>query len=183
MYTVRGNGCRTRRDAGGEEIEGQLHSLEGVRMIYEGNPAEAQGKFAIVVARYNASITDNLLQGAIDTLQEAGIDDDGMDVARVPGAWEIPVVAQKMAKTGNYCAVICLGAVIKGETSHDQHINQQVSHSLGQLSLEWGIPFLFGILTCQSLEQAIHRSGGNVGNKGAECAAAALEMVSLLAQL
>jgi 6,7-dimethyl-8-ribityllumazine synthase len=148
---------------------------------YEGTAAnEAGGRFAIVVSRYNDSITRKLLGGALETLKSAGVNDDELDVAWVPGAWEIPVVAQRLARSGRYVAVICLGAVIKGETTHDQYINQQVSHSLGQISLEANIPVLFGILTCNNMEQAIHRSGGNVGNKGSECAEAALEMVNLL---
>lgn len=145
--------------------------------------AAADGRFAIVVARYNESITGKLLAGAVETLAGNGVADQSIDVAHVPGAWEIPLVAQRMAATGNYAAVLCLGAVIRGETTHDQHINRQVSSSLGQISLETGVPVLFGVLTCNSLEQAIHRSGGNVGNKGVECAEAALEMAGLLRSL
>lgn len=151
---------------------------------FEGKLDDAGGgRFAIVVARYNESITSKLLSGAVETLQENGVNEASIDVAWVPGAWEIPVVAAKLARGGNYSAVLCLGAVIRGETSHDQHINRQVSLSLGSLAVETGIPVLFGVLTCNSLEQAIHRSGGNVGNKGVECAEAALEMVSLLGKL
>jgi 6,7-dimethyl-8-ribityllumazine synthase len=141
------------------------------------------GRFAIVVARYNQAITDKLLAGAVATLTERGVPDAAIDVARVPGAWEVPLVAQRMARRGVYRAVICLGAVIRGETTHDQYINRQVSNSLGKIALEYNIPVLFGILTCNSVEQAIHRAGGNVGNKGCECAAAALEMANLLAAL
>lgn len=141
------------------------------------------GRWAIVVSRYNESITGKLLDGAVATLTGAGVADDAIDVAWVPGAWEIPLVAGRLAESGGYCAVLCLGAVIKGETSHDQHINRQVSLSLGQISLKTGVPVLFGVLTCNSIEQAIHRSGGNVGNKGVECAEAALEMASLLRKL
>jgi 6,7-dimethyl-8-ribityllumazine synthase len=98
----------------------------------------------------------------------------------VPGAWEIPIAAQRMASSGSYAAVICLGAVIRGETSHDQHINRSVSHAITRLSIDANIPVLFGVLTCETMEQAIHRAGGNVGNKGAEAAEAALQMVGLL---
>jgi 6,7-dimethyl-8-ribityllumazine synthase len=101
----------------------------------------------------------------------------------VPGAFEIPLVADRMAKSRRYLAVICLGAVIRGETTHDQHINRAVSVALGQAGLGSGVPVLFGVLSCDTLEQAIHRSGGNVGNKGSECALAALEMANLLAKL
>jgi 6,7-dimethyl-8-ribityllumazine synthase len=149
----------------------------------EGRRETAGRRFAIVVSRYNQTITGKLLEGAVQTLREAGVADEAIDVAWVPGAWEIPLVAQRLAVRGHYAAVLCLGAVIKGETSHDQHINRQVSLSLGQIALDAGIPVLFGVLTCNSLEQAIHRSGGNVGNKGAECAEAALEMAGLLAVL
>lgn len=140
-------------------------------------------KFAVVVSRYNESITSKLLAGALETLVGAGIADDSIDVAWVPGAWEIPLVAHRFAQTQHYAGVICLGAVIRGETTHDQHINRHVSNSLGQIGLETGIPVLMGVLTCNSLEQAIHRAGGNVGNKGAECAEAALEMANLLRHL
>ena len=98
----------------------------------------------------------------------------------VPGAWELPVVASRLARGRRYRAMICLGAVIRGETTHDRWINQQVSHSLGKIALENDLPVLFGLLTCTTVEQAIHRSGGNVGNKGAECARAALEMIDLM---
>ncbi|MEX0977348.1 MAG: 6,7-dimethyl-8-ribityllumazine synthase, partial [Pirellulales bacterium] len=116
-------------------------------------------------------------------LAEHGVDDQHIDVAWVPGAWEIPLVANRMAHGGRYLAVICLGAVIKGETTHDEHINRAVSIGLGQAGLESGVPILFGVLTCDTLEQAIHRSAGNVGNKGRECALAALEMINLLSKL
>jgi 6,7-dimethyl-8-ribityllumazine synthase len=154
-----------------------------VPTVFAGDTAAAHGRFAIVVAKYNRSITDKLLAGAVQTLATHGVSDSSMDVAWVPGAWEIPVVAQRLLATRRYHAIICLGAVIRGETTHDQYINQQVSGTLGQLAAQFGIPVLFGVLTCNTLEQAIHRSGGKVGNKGAECAEAALEMVDLLSKL
>jgi 6,7-dimethyl-8-ribityllumazine synthase len=138
-------------------------------------------RYAIVVSRYNASITEKLLSGAIETLLAAGVPENQVDVAWVPGAWEIPLAASRLAGTGKYAAVLCLGAVIRGETTHDQHINRQVSLSLGATALKYGLPISFGLLTCHSLEQAIHRAGGRAGNKGTECALAALEMVRLLA--
>ena len=140
-------------------------------------------RFAIVVARWNESITRRLLDGAVATLRERGIADAAIDVAWVPGAWEIPLIAQEFAESGRYQAVICLGAVIRGETTHDQHINRAVSLAISELALATGIPVLFGILTCETMEQAIHRAGGNVGNKGSECATAALEMIGLLKNL
>lgn len=149
---------------------------------FEGNLSAPDGQLAIVVSRYNDSITRKLLAGAVSTLLEKGVRDEQIDVAWVPGAWELPVAAQRMA-SGGYQAVICLGAVIRGETSHDQHINRAVSLGLTEVSLASGVPVLMGLLTCDTLEQAIHRSGGNVGNKGSECALAALEMINLLAKL
>ena len=150
---------------------------------FRGDSHPADARFAIVVSKYNESITSKLLTGAIKTLCEHGVADDAIDVAWVPGAWEIPLVADRFATAKRHAAVICLGAVIRGETTHDQHINRHVSLSLGRISLENGVPVLMGVLTCNSLEQAINRSGGAVGNKGVECAEAVLEMVSLLRQL
>jgi 6,7-dimethyl-8-ribityllumazine synthase len=150
---------------------------------FRGSLSAPKGRFAVVVARWNESVTGKLLAGALKTLAEQGVPDSAIDVAWVPGAFEIPTVAGRLVRSGQYLAVLCLGAVIRGETSHDQHINRAVSLSLAELGQQSGVPVLFGILTCDTLEQAIHRSGGNVGNKGTECALAALEMVSLLAQL
>jgi 6,7-dimethyl-8-ribityllumazine synthase len=140
-------------------------------------------RFAIVVSRWNESITRKLLDGAVATFKERGIGDAAIDVAWVPGAWEIPLIAQELAESGRYKAVLCLGAVIRGETTHDQHINRAVSLAISELALATGIPVLLGLLTCETMEQAIHRAGGNVGNKGSECAAAALEMIGLLKNL
>lgn len=151
--------------------------------VYQGDRSPGEARFAIVVSRYNEQITNKLLAGALETLRGSGVADDRIDVAWVPGAWELPLVADRLAQSRRYGAVLCLGAVIRGETTHDQHINRHVSLSLGRTSINTGVPVLFGVLTCNSLEQAIHRSGGRVGNKGIECAEAALEMVSLLRQL
>jgi 6,7-dimethyl-8-ribityllumazine synthase len=150
---------------------------------FRGDMQVENARFAIVVSKYNNSITSKLLTGTVETLCAHRVADDAIDVVWVPGAWEIPLVADRLAKTNRYAAVICLGAVIRGETTHDQHINRHVSVSLGKTSLECGLPVLMGVLTCNSLEQAINRSGGAVGNKGIECAEAALEMVSLLRRL
>ena len=140
-------------------------------------------RFAIVVARWNETITRKLLDGAVAKLRERCVADESIDVAWVPGSMEIPLAAKRMAASKRYAAVICLGAVIRGETSHDQHINRAVSLAIAQLALEANVPVLFGVLTCETMEQAIHRAGGNVGNKGAECAEAALHMVGLLKNL
>ncbi len=151
--------------------------------VLQADGSQVEGRFAIVVSRYNETITSKLLDGAVATLHDRGIADDCIDVAYVPGAWEIPLIASRLVMTSQYVAVLCLGAVIRGETTHDKYINRQVTDSLGRLAMESGVPVAFGLLTCNSLEQAIHRAGGNAGNKGVECAEAALEMVSLLATL
>lgn len=163
--------------------------------VYQGNLQTPEERFAIVVSRYNESITSRLLEGAIRTLTEHGVHPDWIEVAWVPGAFEIPTVASRLAATGRYAAILCLGAVIRGETTHDQHINRAVSTALAQLGVQYRLPVLFGVLTCNTLEQAIARSGGEIptrgkdqptsrlGNKGTECALAALEMVNLMRQL
>ena len=147
------------------------------------SPPDITDRFAIVVAEWNRSITNKLVAGALSALEASGIPTDSVDIAWVPGAWEIPIVAQRMAQSGQYAAIITLGAVIRGETSHDEHINRGVSLALIEISLSNDLPVLFGVLTCNSMEQAIHRAGGNVGNKGSECADAALKMVGLLKNL
>ncbi|MEA1950029.1 MAG: 6,7-dimethyl-8-ribityllumazine synthase [Planctomycetota bacterium] len=163
--------------------------------IYEGNMDDATGRFAVVVARFNETITRGLLDGALETLAEHGVDDERIDVVWVPGAFEIPMATARLVESGDYAAVICLGAVIRGETSHDQHINRAVSMMLAEIGVEHSLPVIFGLLTCNTLEQAIARAGvqtatrgkdtedSRVGNKGGECAQAALEMVSLMAKL
>ena len=151
--------------------------------VFHGRLVTPPGRLAIVVSRYNESITSQLLEGALSTLRSHAVADEAIDVAWVPGAFEIPTVAARMAQSQRYVAVLCLGAVIRGETPHDRYINRAVSTSLAQIGCETGVPVLFGVLTCDTLEQAIQRAGGNVGNKGIECAEAALEMVSLLAEM
>ncbi|MFO0904737.1 MAG: 6,7-dimethyl-8-ribityllumazine synthase [Pirellulales bacterium] len=151
--------------------------------VFQGDGSKGRGRFAIVVARYNESITSRLLEGAVSTLTSRGVADGNVHIAWVPGAWELPLVAQRLAQAGEYSAVLCLGAVIRGETTHDQHINRQVSLSLGQIALDTGVPVLFGVLTVNTLEQALNRVGGNAGHKGVECAEAALEMADLLDKL
>ena len=151
--------------------------------IWEGELAGRGSQFAVVVSRYNESITARLLEGALQTLEVAGVTEDAIHVAWVPGAWEIPLIAARFARSRGYAGVICLGAVIRGETTHDQYINQQVSESLGRLALEEDGPVGCGLLTCNSLEQAIQRAGGAVGNKGVECAEAVLRMADLISRL
>ncbi|MBX7168874.1 MAG: 6,7-dimethyl-8-ribityllumazine synthase [Pirellulales bacterium] len=151
--------------------------------VFEGQRTAPAGSIAIVVSRYNDSITGKLLDGALAVLTGAGMAEDAIDIAWVPGAFELSLVADRLARSRRYLAVLCLGAVIRGETTHDQQINRAVSLSLAQTGVDTGIPVLFGVLTCDTLEQAIHRAGGNVGNKGAECAEAALTMIDLLKKL
>jgi 6,7-dimethyl-8-ribityllumazine synthase len=163
---------------------------------FQGNPdVVVPGRFAVVVSRFNESITSRLLEGAVQTLTAHGVDDARIEVAWTPGAFEIPTVANRLAASGRYAAVICLGAVIRGETTHDQHINRAVSGALCEIGVHYGLPVLFGILTCDTLDQAVARSGGeaattgkdagnaSLGNKGVDCALAALEMVDLLRKL
>ncbi len=146
-------------------------------------PSAPTDRFAIVVSRWNETITRKLLDGALATFKEETISDDAIDVAWVPGSMEIPLVAKRFATSGRYAAVICLGAVIRGETTHDQHINRAVSTAITNIALDANVPVLFGVLTCETMEQAIHRAGGNVGNKGVEAAKAAVEMAGLLKNL
>ena len=150
---------------------------------YQGTHQAVPGRWALVVARYNHQVTSRLLQGALDTLLQHGVASEQVDVAWVPGAFEIPLVARRLAASGRYRAVICLGAVIQGQTTHDRQINRAVSLELARTSVETGVPVTLGVLSCYTLEQAMARAGGQKGNKGAECALAALEMASLLDQL
>jgi 6,7-dimethyl-8-ribityllumazine synthase len=136
------------------------------------------GKIVIVASRYNPAICDALVQGALQTLSAAGYSDDSAPVVRVPGAWEIPAVARQVIKR-DVVGVVALGCVIKGETTHDEHINRAVSLMLIEMGVETGIPIGFGLLTCNTLEQAIQRSGGTVGNKGVETSEAVLELLRL----
>jgi len=158
--------------------------------LFEGDPARLPSgvRVAIVVSRYNPAVTERMLAGAARTLTTAGLDRWRLDVARVPGAFELPVVADRLAATGEYAAVICLGAIIRGETTHDQHIAAAVAQGIEAIGRARGMPVLFGVLTCQSIEQAVARAGGDEqvaahSNKGEECAATAIEMISLLHQI
>ena len=140
----------------------------------------AGGRFAVVCSRFNDLIVDRLLHGATDALTRHGVPTEQIDVAWVPGAWELPVVAQRFARSGNYDAVICLGAVIRGSTAHFEHVAGQCAAGFQRIALETGVPVAFGVLTTDSIEQAIERAGTKAGNKGAEAALAALETADLL---
>lgn len=150
---------------------------------FEGNLVAKNIKVGIVVARFNEFITSRLLNGALDGLKRREVSEEDIQVAWVPGAFEIPLIASKMAKSGRYDAVICLGAVIRGSTSHYDYVCNEVSKGIAAVSLETGVPVLFGVLTTENIEQAIERSGSKAGNKGAECAEGAIEMVNLLRAL
>lgn len=151
--------------------------------VYEGKLVSSSIKVGIVAARFNEFITSKLLSGAIDSLNRHEIPEENIEVAWVPGAFEIPLIASKMAKSGRYDAVICLGAVIRGSTSHYDYVCSEVSKGIAQVSLSSDIPVLFGVLTTDTIEQAIERAGSKAGNKGAECAVGAIEMVNLIREL
>lgn len=137
-------------------------------------------KVGIVAARFNEFITSKLLGGAVDGLVRHNVSEDNIEVAWVPGAFEIPLVAAKMAKSGKYDAIICVGAVIRGTTSHYDYVCSEVSKGIASVSLGTEIPVMFGVLTCDTIEQAIERAGTKAGNKGYDCALGAVEMVNLL---
>ncbi|MCI8645874.1 MAG: 6,7-dimethyl-8-ribityllumazine synthase [Firmicutes bacterium] len=144
----------------------------------------AQGlKVGIVVGRFNEFIGSKLLSGAVDTLRRHGVEDDDISVAWVPGAFEIPLAAKKMAQSGKYDAVICLGAVIRGATAHFEYVSAEVSKGIASIGLETGIPVAFGVLTVDTIEQAIERAGTKAGNKGSESAEAMIEMVNLFKEI
>lgn len=150
---------------------------------FEGNLTATTGRYAIACARFNDLIVDRLLHGALDGLTRHGIAADDIDVVWAPGAWELPVVAQRLAQSGTYAAVVCLGAVIRGSTAHFEHVAGQCAAGIQRVALETGIPITFGVLTTDTNEQAIERAGTKAGNKGADAALAALETVNLLSQL
>ena len=164
-------------------------------MIYEGKQTpRLAAKIAVVVAKFNRTITERLLKGALDKFQELGVEQDMVDVFYVPGAFEIPMVISRLLETQLYEGFLALGAVIKGETSHDEHINRAVSLQLSKLSCDSQVPVMYGVLTCNTVEQAIARSGGDpgshdktkaahLGNKGADCAEGLLEMMDLIGQI
>ncbi|RLT01827.1 MAG: 6,7-dimethyl-8-ribityllumazine synthase [Planctomycetota bacterium] len=148
-----------------------------------GQLAAGDASFAIVVSRFNDLITKRLLEGAIETIVRHGGSADRITIAWVPGSFEIPLAASKLAKSGKYAAVICLGAVIQGSTTHHEYINSQVASGIMSLTRETGIPVTFGVITCESMDQALDRAGGKVGNKGQEATLAAIEMLNLLKQM
>lgn len=146
----------------------------------EGKFVVQDEKFCIVISRFNEFIGSKLLSGAVDELKRHGVTDDNIDVVWVPGAFEIPLIAKKTAKTGNYSVIIALGAVIKGSTGHYDYVCAEVSKGIASVSLETGVPVIFGVLTTDNIEQAIERAGTKAGNKGSEAAKSAIEMANLI---
>ena len=147
--------------------------------IFEGQLVAGNEKFCVILSRFNDFIGAKLLDGAIDELKRHGVADDNIDIVRVPGAFEIPLAAQKFAQSGKYNAIITLGAVIKGSTSHYDYVCAEVSKGVAQVSLQTGIPVIFGVLTTDNIEQAIERAGTKAGNKGSDAAKSAIEMANL----
>lgn len=146
----------------------------------EGNLTPNDGRYAIVVGRWNAFVVESLLEGAVDSLLRHGVEEENITIVRAPGAFEIPLVVQKVAASDKYDAIIALGAVIRGGTPHFEYVAGECTKGLATVSMEYGVPVSFGVLTVDSIEQAIERSGTKAGNKGEEAAMSAFEMVSLL---
>jgi 6,7-dimethyl-8-ribityllumazine synthase len=151
--------------------------------IYEGNLLAEGLRFGIVISRFNDFICDRLLGGALDALKRSGGSEEQIDIFKVPGAFEIPLLAKKVANTGRYDALICLGAVIRGATPHFDYVASEVSKGIASVSLDANIPIAFGVLTTDTLEQAIERAGSKAGNKGWDAAMAAIEMANLIRQV
>ncbi|MCD6497889.1 MAG: 6,7-dimethyl-8-ribityllumazine synthase [Deltaproteobacteria bacterium] len=149
----------------------------------EGKLGAKQKRFALIVSRFNSFITERLLEGALDALRRSGADDDGLTVIRTPGAFEIPAVARRAVSSDKFDAVVCLGAVIRGATPHFQYVSAEVSKGVAALAADSKIPVTFGVLTTDTIEQAIERAGTKAGNKGWDAAMAAMELVDLYAQL
>ena len=151
---------------------------------YEGKlTAPAGARFVMLVSRFNEFVTGKLLAGAMDAFKRYGVAEKDLDVVWSPGSFEIPLLARRLAASGVYTAVVCLGAVIRGGTDHHQYIASEVAKGVAQASLQTGVPCIFGVLTCDTIEQAVERSGAKAGNKGADAATAAVEMANLLSQL
>lgn len=146
----------------------------------KGRVEAGKGKYAIVVSRFNEFITAKLLDGAVDCLKRHGASEDQIIVVWVPGACEITIAAKKLAQSGDYVAVICLGTVIQGQTCHYDYVCQQVSRGIGQINYEFSVPTIFGVLTCDTIEQAVERAGTKMGNAGSDAALAAMESASVI---
>jgi 6,7-dimethyl-8-ribityllumazine synthase len=151
--------------------------------VYQGQLVAGKHRFGVVVSRFNEFITGKLLGGCLDTLERHGVDPAAIDVAWTPGSFESPIIAKQMAESGRYAAVICLGAVIRGSTPHFDYISAEVAKGVAQVGMATGVPTIFGVITADTLEQAIERAGTKSGNKGSDAAASAIEMANLMDQL
>jgi len=169
------NGCM----ANCKDIEKESMAIKTI----EGNLTARKGRYCLVTARFNSFIVESLLEGAIDTLKRHGADEDDITIVRVPGAFEMPVILEKIAAKGGYDAIVALGAVIRGGTPHFDFVAGECVKGMAQVSLSHGIPIAFGVLTVDTIEQAIERAGTKAGNKGGEAALSAIEMVDLMRQL
>lgn len=183
------NNCRLRSEKANKNNNNKIKKVkkEGNEMstnLLEGNLVAKEGmKVGIVASRFNEIIVNKLVGGAVDGLRRHGVDEDNIVTAWVPGAFEIPLIAQKMAASGKYDAVIAVGAVIRGSTSHYDYVCNEVSKGVAQVGLSTGVPVLFGVVTTENIEQAIERAGSKAGNKGYDCALSAIEMVNLIDQI
>ena len=151
--------------------------------VFEGSLVAPAGRFALVAARFNQSVVDHLVEGAKEGFKSNKVAEESIDLIWVPGSFEIPMVAKRLAATGKYAAVVCLGAVIRGDTDHYEYVAGEAARGVAEASMTTGVPVIFGILTCATEEQALDRAGGKEGNKGYDAALAAIEMVNLLQQL
>lgn len=166
--------------AGGGQKPHHRMTKEKIMKTYEGQLVAGDEKFCIIISRFNDFIGSKLLSGAVDELRRHGVNPDNIDIVRVPGAFEIPLLALKCAKTHKYNAIITLGAIIKGSTSHYDYVCAELTKGIAQVALQTEVPVLFGVLTTENIEQAIERAGTKAGNKGSEAAKAAIEMANLI---
>jgi 6,7-dimethyl-8-ribityllumazine synthase len=151
--------------------------------VYEGSFDPPTGRVALVASRFNTIVVESLITGAIDALRRYGVAEANIDRIHVPGSFEIPLVAQQLGRSGRYAAIICLGCILRGDTDHYEHVAGAAASGIAQAGLQSGIPIIFGVLTCDTLEQALQRAGGKAGNKGFEAAVTAIEMANLMAVL
>jgi 6,7-dimethyl-8-ribityllumazine synthase len=180
---IRGHKTDDRRAGPADRVDKRLLEMQAMIKEVKGQITAGSGRYAIVVSRYNEFITSKLLGGATDSLQRHGASDDQITVVWVPGACEITQAARKLAASGDYAAVICLGTVIRGQTTHYEAVCQQVVKGVGQINYDGQVPAIFGVLTCESIEQAVERAGTKMGNAGANAAATAMEMVGVMDQI
>lgn len=158
-------------------------SLTGITIVEGGLTAGLEGRYAILATRWNAFIVDRLVEGAIDTLKRHGVPAQSITLVRVPGAYELPLIAQRVAASEHFDAIICLGAVIRGSTAHFEYVAGEAAKGIAAVAMDFDLPVIFGVLTTDTIEQSIERAGTKAGNKGSEAAATAIEMVNLVKQL